>query len=77
MHPFTIYAEEVARDRERLLDRYWHLADVRSNQEQHPSSARRAAALVLAALTRGSATAVARLDDCVSEDLRRSLAPAE
>ena len=77
MHPFAIYAIEVARDRERRLDRYWQLADIRPDRDQRPSSTRRAVALILAALTRGSAAAVARLDDCVSDDLRRSLAPAE
>ena len=43
----------------------------------HPSPLRRPVARLLAALSRGSAAAVRRLDDCIADDLGRSLAPSE
>jgi hypothetical protein len=42
-----------------------------------PSVARRALAHGLAAVSRGSAAAVRRLDDVVADDLRRALAPGK
>ncbi len=42
-----------------------------------PSSARRALAQGLAAVSRGSAAAVRRLDDVVADDLTRSLGAAK
>ncbi len=42
-----------------------------------PSFARRALAHGLAAVSRGSAAAVRRLDDVVADDLRRALAPGK
>ena len=77
MHPWTLYALEVARDREREL-RYDRLAaEARAGQAPKPSRLRRPVALGLAALSRGTAAAVRRLDDCVADDLGRALAPAE
>jgi len=73
MHPWTLYALEVSRDRERETNLHRLMAqgfDVPSR----PSRLRRPAALALAALSRGSAAAARRLDDCVAEDLGRSLA---
>ena len=46
-------------------------------QTSDPSHVRRAMALGLAALSRGSAAAVRRLDECVADDLGRALAPSE
>jgi hypothetical protein len=77
MHPWTLYALEVARDRERELQYDWLAAEVRSAQTPKPSRLRRPVALVLAGLSRGTAAAVRRLDDCVADDLGRALAPAE
>ena len=74
MHPWTLYALEVARDRTRDLEHHRLLADA---QTERPSRVRRPAALLLAALSRGSAAVVRRLDDCVADDLGRSLAPTE
>ena len=53
------------------------LAEVPEDRTSHPSPLRRPAARVLAALSRGSAAAVRRLDDCIADDLGRSLAPSE
>ena len=77
MHPWTLYALEVARDRERELQYDWQVAEARAAQTPTPSRLRRPVALGLAALSRGTAAAVRRLDDCVADDLDRALAPAE
>ena len=73
MHPWTLYALEVSKDRERELKLRRLLAEARAERPNRPSRLRRPAALVLAALSRGSAAAVRRLDDCVADDLGRSL----
>jgi hypothetical protein len=73
----TLYALEVARDRERQLEHHRLLAESRFERSRRPSRARRSAALVLAAFSRGSAAAVRRLDGCVADDLSRSFAPTE
>ncbi len=77
MHPWTIYALEVARDREREARRDRLVALARAGRPERPSRLRRPAALILAAVSRGSAVVVRRLDDCVADDLGRSLAPTE
>jgi hypothetical protein len=77
MHPWTMYALEIARDRERELQYDWLAAEARAAQTPQPSRLRRPAALVLAALSRGTAAAVRRLDDCVADDLSRSLAATD
>ncbi len=77
MNPWTLYALEVARDRQREAERNRFIAQARAAQPVHPSRLRRPAALALAALSRGSAAAARRLDDCVAEDLGRALAPQE
>jgi hypothetical protein len=77
MHPWTLYALEVARDRGRELEHHRLLAEARHDDTSRPSRFRRPAALALAALSRGSAAAVRRLDDCVAEDLGRTLATTE
>jgi hypothetical protein len=73
MHPWTLYALEVSKDRERELNLRRLLAEGRAERTDRPSRLRRPAARVLAALSRGSAAAVRRLDDCVADDLGRSL----
>jgi hypothetical protein len=77
MHPWTMYALEVARDRERELQYEWLVAEARAGMPSTPSRLRRPVARVLAALSRGTAAAVRRLDDCVADDLGRSLAVTE
>ena len=77
MHPWTLYALEVARDRERELQYDWLAAEARAGLTPKPSRLRRPVAIGLAALSRGTAAAVRRLDDCVADDLGRALAPAE
>ena len=79
MLPMTMYALALQEDRERDLasEHHWLLAEVRAARQAQPSRVRRAAALALAGLSRGSAAAVRRLDDCVADDLGRALAPTE
>ena len=77
MHLWTYYALELARDRENELRQDWLSAQARAGRPSGPSRLRRSAALGLAALSRGSAAAVRKLDDCVADDLGRALAPTE
>lgn len=77
MHPWTFYALEVAHDREREQLQRRLLNEASLGQPAHPSRVRHSAAVALASLSRGSAAAVRRLDDCVADDLGRALAPTE
>ena len=73
MHPWTMYALEVSRDRERELRIQRFVAEGRAELPSGRSRLRRPVALGLAGLSRLSAAAVRRLDDCVADDLGRSL----
>ena len=53
-----------------------HAAELAATNDR-PSYARRALARGLAAVSRGSAAAVRRLDDVVADDLGRALAPGK
>jgi len=77
MHPWTLYALEVSRDRERETRLHRLLAQEGFDRPNRPSRLRRPAALAFAALSRGSAAAVRRLDDCVAEDLGHALSPTK
>jgi hypothetical protein len=77
MNHMTIYALTVAREREREFVHQAQLSELRAGQRARPSQTRRRLALALAALSRGSASAVRRLDDCVADDLGRSFSAAE
>lgn len=77
MHPWTLYALEIAHDRAREASNDRLVAQLRAGEPARTSRIRRSAALGLAALSRGSAAAVRRLDECVAEDLGRALAPTE
>lgn len=54
-----------------------HAADLAREAQRRPFSARRALAQILAAVSRGSAAGLRRLDVAGADDLGRSLAPAE
>ncbi len=73
MHPWTLYALEVSRDRDREARNRHLLAAAPVDLTDHPSRLRRPMALILAALSRASAAGVRRLDDCVADELGRSL----
>ena len=77
MHPWTLYALEISRDRQRDLDQRHLIAEATTPGPNRWSRLRHPAAVAFAALSRGSATAARRLDDCVADDLSRSLAAAK
>ena len=58
-------------------DQARHAAELSAAGQDRPSFARRTLAHGLAAVSRGSAAAVRRLDDVVADDLGRSLKAAE
>ena len=84
MHPWVIYADEISRDRERRLARLvpfdeerWLLAQSVPPSEARSWHIRRRVAQALAVASRTTATVVRQLDECVADDLGRSLAPTE
>ena len=84
MHPFIIYANEVTRDRERQMkhranldEERWWLQESVALAEPRSWHLRRSVARGLAATSRATASVVRRLDECVADDLGRSLAPTE
>jgi hypothetical protein len=79
MHPTFLYVQAIQRDRERGYESEEHrmLVEASALQAGGSSPIRRSLALALAALSRGSAAAVRRLDDCVADDLGRALSPTE
>ena len=84
MHPWVIYANEISRDRERRLSKLasfdeerWLLAQSVPPPEARSWHIRRRVAQVLAVASRTTATVVRQLDECVADDLGRSLAPTE
>ena len=79
MHPLFMYSQAVQRDRVHELETEEHrlLAELRAARAGETSRVRRSVALLCAALSRGSAAAVRRLDECVADDLGRALASSE
>jgi hypothetical protein len=79
MHSIFLYTQAIQSDRERGYESEEHrmLMEASALQTSDPSHLRRAMALALAALSRGSAAAVRRLDECVADDLGRALAPSD
>jgi hypothetical protein len=77
MHPWTLYALEISRDRQRDSYQEHLIADATAPGMNRWSRLRHPAAVAFAALSRGSASAARRLDDCVADDLSRSLAAAK
>jgi hypothetical protein len=81
MHPFIIYAQEVDRDRARRMNQLAILDEERRAlrltsplPEPRSTRIRRTFALGLAMTSRVTASAARRLDECVADDLGRSLA---
>jgi hypothetical protein len=74
---YSFLALSLARERAAEADRYRLVALAAAGNPSSASLVRRWLARGLAALSRGSALAVRRLDDCIADDLGRSLAPAE
>ena len=81
MHPFIIYAQEVDRDRTRRMNQLAILDEERRAlrltsplPEPRSTRIRHTFALGLAMTSRVTASAARRLDECVADDLGRSLA---
>jgi hypothetical protein len=73
MHSYyTFIALDLARDRAREADQWRLAAPAREGRE---SSTRRSLAVLLAALSRLSASAARRLDECVADDLAETFRP--
>ena len=79
MHPMFLYIQAIQRDRERGYESEERrmLAEASALQTGGPRRSGAPWRLALAALSRGSAAAVRRLDECVADDLGRALAPTE
>ena len=75
-HLYTLLALDIARDRARTADEDRRASAVVHARPARPSALRRGLANSLAAVARGSASVVRRLDDCVADDLGRSLSPS-
>lgn len=76
-HLYTVLALQIANDRSREAAEAYRAATFRANQPERPSAVRQGLAHGLAAVSRSSAILVRRLDECVADDLGRSLAPTE
>jgi len=74
---YSLLALDIARERTLEAERYWLAEAVAGAAPSRPSRLRRTTAQLLAAVSRGTAGAVRRLDDRVADDLGRTLAPAE
>ena len=74
---YAFLALDLARQRAEEANRY-HLASLFAEDRESASSGlRRSLAQALAAVSRGSASVVRRLDSCIADDLGRTLAPTE
>lgn len=74
---YSFLALSLANDRAAEADAYRRMSIAKADQESSPSFVRRSLARGLAAVSRGSAAVVRRLDSCIADDLGRSLAPTE
>lgn len=74
---YSLLALDIARERTREAEQHWLAEAVAGAASARRSRPRRLAAQLLAAVSRGSAAIVRRLDACVADDLGRTLAPAE
>jgi hypothetical protein len=76
-HFYTYIALQIASDRAREAHAASRAARIANELPARPSVVRHALANGLAVVSRGSAAAVRRLDDCVADDLGRSLAASD
>lgn len=74
---YTFLALDIARQRTREAEQRWLEGSLIATSTSRVSRLRRLAARSLAAVSRGSASIVRRLDECVADDLGRTLAAAE
>lgn len=74
---YSLIALDIARERSLEAERYWLAASLNHGVTARRSGVRRLVASGLAAISRGAAHAVRRLDSRVADDLGRTLAHAE
>lgn len=74
---YAFLALDIAQQRSREAEARWLEASLTAAGPSRASRLRRPVALLLAAVSRGTASVVRRLDDCVADDLGRTLAPAD
>jgi hypothetical protein len=74
---YSLIALDIARERSLEAERHWLAASLTNNTPARSAAVRRMAATALAAVSRGAANAVRRLDSHVADDLGRTLAPIE
>ena len=74
---YTFLALDIAQQRTREAEQRWLEGSLIATSTSRVSRLRRLAARSLATVSRGSASIVRRLDECVADDLGRTLAPAE
>lgn len=74
---YSFLALSLANERAAEADQYRRYATAKALAPSSPSFLRRSLARAMAAITRGSAGIVRRLDSCMADDLGRSLAPTE
>ena len=76
-HYYTYLALDMANERAREAELLRKVAEARAGMPTRPGVVRRGLANSLALVTRGSAAAVRRLDDCVADDLTEALVAAK
>jgi hypothetical protein len=76
MNHYLFLALDIARERSAEAERNYRLSQLIAGTSR-PSTVRRLAARLVATFSRGSARIVRKLDDCVADELGRTLAPAE
>ena len=74
---YAFLALDIARQRTREAEQHWLAARRMGARPSRVSRLRRLAAHSFAAVSRAFASIVRRLDECVADDLGRTLAPAE
>ena len=77
MYHLSVIALDIARERGLEADRHRQAVLAHHAQPARPSIVRTSAARAFAAVSRGSAAAVRRLDAGVADDLHQGLAHAE
>jgi len=75
-YAYTIMALDIARERSAEAERNYLLSQLTAGSAR-PSRIRPLAARLIATFSRGSARIVRKLDDCVADELGRTLAPAK
>ena len=74
---YTMLALDLANERSREAEEWRLVKLARESRVGQPSAVRRGLARAAAAVSLAAAAATRRLDDCVAEDLGRSLAGAD